>query len=173
VILEKPVLNLLSFESWHPGGWWVPWAGELRTLSASRGGKRAGAATTVEVGILTAELLSANGEHAQDNRLAPNIKIRIVSLHPELGKIPIFTGAIADLDTAHNFNKTTGEMRSVTTVTAADAVATLNNITRYGAVTPGGGGRETWAARIIRLAASATTPINLPQDDSPIVRYAI
>ena len=87
--------------------------------------------------------------------------------------VTIFTGRIHDLNSAYLLDKSTGATTTTVTITASDAVASHANVTRYGAVTEGGVERETWAARIIRLAASSVTEIEPPADDSPIVRYAI
>lgn len=170
MIHEQPITNLLAFESYDAAtATWIGWTGALRALGATRGGKRAGVTATVEVGILSAELVNA-GDPLQDARLAPNVPVRIIST---LNNEPIFTGKLVDLDVDYELDKSTGKTYSITKLAAADAVAAHNNTTRYGAVTDGGAGFESWANRIIRLAASSTTPINPPEDDDPIVRYAI
>lgn len=87
--------------------------------------------------------------------------------------VPVFTGRINDLATTYQLNKNTGEMTTFVNISATDAVSAHANTTRYGAVSAGGVGYETWASRVIRLATSSTATITPPADDSPIVRYGI
>lgn len=84
----------------------------------------------------------------------------------------IWTGVISDIETDYDIDKS-GDSVAYVHVSAVDAVSAHKANTRYGAVTDGGVGYERWAARINRLAASSTTPINPPGDDTPIVRYAV
>lgn len=88
---------------------------------------------------------------------------------------PIYTGRINDINTVTLLNKTTGVETDHVNLVAVDGIAALSNTTRYGAVTDGGAGYETWAHRIIRLADSAPAGVDVqaPADDSPIVRYQL
>lgn len=90
-----------------------------------------------------------------------------------LAPTPIFTGRIVDIDTRYQVDKSTGRKDTFVTISAADSVRDHANTTRYGAVTAGGVGYETWAQRIIRLSSSATTPVETPADDAPIQKYGI
>lgn len=87
--------------------------------------------------------------------------------------VPVFTGRIVDVDVDYAMDKSTGSFTTFVTISAADSVRAHAATTRYGAVTSGGAGFESWANRIIRLSTSSTTAINPPADDSPIVRYGI
>lgn len=71
----------------------------------------------------------------------------------------IFTGAVTDIqitpqkpDTRHRYE---------TALTAADTVATIAGITRYGAKANGTAGQEAWPARIASLMASTNVPYQL------------
>lgn len=86
---------------------------------------------------------------------------------------PVFTGRARGLRTEYELDKSTGSMDTFVTFSAVDAVSQHANTTRYGAVVEAGAGYETWAARIARLAGSSATPVELPTDDAPIVRYSL
>jgi hypothetical protein len=170
VIIESPVITVLTFQSYDAGtASWVTWTGDLNGVGATRGGKPSGVTATVDVGILSATLVNA-GDPITDSRLAPNVEVRLLSA---LSSEPVFTGRIIDLDVDYVLDKKTGVLTSYTTLVAGDAVVAHANTTRYGAVTAGGAGFESWANRVIRLATSSVTDINPPADDAPIVRYAI
>jgi hypothetical protein len=170
LILEQPVVAFLVFEtSDDDGDTWVEWTGALNTVESNRGGKRSGASSTVEVGTLTATLINA-GDPLDSEDLKPNVKVR---LRHRVTDDTVYTGRIVDLSTAYQLDKQTGETTTLVTLVTADAVRSHSAVTRYGAVTDGGAGFETWALRMNRLAASAMTDVNPPADDSPIVRYAI
>lgn len=170
MILEQPVINLIDLETQDPITFdWVPWLGSASVASVQRGGSRSGSNTTVDVGTLIVTLVNT-GDPLTDERLRPNLLVRLISVP---GGEPIFTGRIVDLDTLYRLNKITGELDTFVTLSAVDAVTAHVNTIRYGAVTPGGVGFESWAQRIIRLATSSVTAINPPEDDSPIVKYAI
>jgi hypothetical protein len=165
-VAEQAVLNFLAFEtSDDDGDTWVEWTGKLRELSSARGGKRAGATLTVELGTLTATLVNAD-----TTGLKPNVLLRFKH---RVTDDTVFTGRFVDLYTAHKLDKSTGKFTRLVTIVAADSVRSHAAVTRHGAVTSGGAGFETWAQRIARLASSAVTTVNAPADDSPIVRYAI
>lgn len=76
----------------------------------------------------------------------------------------IFTGSVTDMTiTPHR----PGERHSYTaTLTAADAVADIIGITRYGAKATSANGSETWTARVKRLFASAPNHEVIITDDS-------
>lgn len=169
MIVEQAVLNLLTFESSKNGTTWVEWTGSLQSIDSNRGGKRSGATSTVEVGTFNATLVNA-GDPLTTNALKPNLRIR---LRHRVSGDTVFTGRIVDLSSKYRVDKRTGKRTTLVTLTAADSVRSHSAVTRYGAVTAGGVGYETWAQRINRLVLSAQTSVNPPADDSPIVRYAI
>lgn len=169
MIAEQPVIEFLVFESSGDGESWDEWTGSLLNVSGTRGGLRSGATSTVEVGQLTFTLRNA-GDPIEDERLGPNLRVRV--RHRVTGDA-VFTGRILDIFTAYHVDKATGQTNTVVTVVAVDAVSAHAAVTRYGAVTPGGAGFETWSPRITRLAESAVTDVDVPPDDSPIVRYAL
>lgn len=170
MIQERAVLDFLLFEtSDDDGSTWVEWTGDLNSLDVSRGGERSGASSKVEVGTLSAVLINA-GDPLAGGELKPNAVVRL--RHRVTGDT-VYTGRLVDLSTVYRLDKQTGKTTTVVSFTAADSVRSHQAITRYGAVTAGGVGYETWAQRIIRLSASAVTDVNPPADDSPIVRYAI
>ena len=86
---------------------------------------------------------------------------------------PVFTGRVLDIITRFQIDKTTGEKTRFVTVTATDAVQSHSAKTRYGVLSDGDDGYESWASRIMRLAASSATEIQPPGDNSPIVRYSL
>lgn len=75
----------------------------------------------------------------------------------------VITAKIADVVDRSDLDKNTGKVRTFTTITAVDAVQIHANTQRYGAVTDGGGGFETWENRVNRLAASAQAPVRVPK----------
>ncbi len=170
MISETALAGFLELET-YIGGVWVPWLAKASSVEVNRGGKRNGATSTVDVGILTLVLVNA-GDPLAGGQLTPNMPARL-TLTTVTPALPIFTGNILDVDTAYALNKKTGKLSTYVTVTIVDAVAAHTNVTRYGAVTAGGAGYESWANRIIRLAASSTATINPPIDDNPIARYGI
>lgn len=168
MIAEHPLLGILTLETYDPDtAAWTAWTPDLNQTTIQRGGARNGPTTTVEPGILTARLVNA-GDPLAGSTLRPNLPLRI-----RAGEEPIFTGRIHDLATTYELDKSSGELTTFVSISASDAVASLANTIRYGAVTDGGIGFETWAQRINRLALSAVTTVDPPGDDSPIVRYSL
>lgn len=92
---------------------------------------------------------------------------------PPLPGTIIWAGLTNDFVTSYDLDKSTGEMNTFTALTAIDAVGVHAATPRYGAVTPGGVGYTTWALRLAALATSASTPVTVPVDNAPIVRYSI
>lgn len=148
---------------------WTERTGALNNLSVQRGGGRAGASSTVEVGTLSGDLIN-EGDPAEEPGWKPNLIVRL--RHRTTGST-VFTGRVVDIFVSYKLDKQSGKSTTIVTFTAADSVRSHSAITRFGAVTDGGVGYESWAQRIIRLAASSATEVNPPADDSPIVRYAI
>lgn len=170
MISESPVLNLLELDIWDAAtGTWMPTLARAKSVGGQRGSTKAGASATVDVGTLTATFVDVGDQLTAT--LKPNMRVRIGLPGPPF--VAFYTARILDLDTVYRLNKRTAKTTTLVTLVAVDAVSNHANITRYGAVTPGSVGYETWANRIIRLAESSATPINPPTDDNPIVRYAI
>lgn len=203
MINERDVLSLLRFDTFDADTQsWVAWAGGLNSLDIQRGGQRSGVTTTVESGLLTATLVNT-ANPLTDDRVKPNVPVRVVTPYTSFadfnaqyegqdfgdfntlwaGKsfgqfnaaylplIPVFTGQVMDIASTFSFDKATGEKTRFVVFTATDAVRPHTSTKRFGAVS--GVGSESWAQRIIRLSSSATTDVETPADDSPIVRYAI
>lgn len=188
MITEEPVIRFLSAEILTPeGGFllgrsrldvddlgdgdeeltWTPYAGFATSVSADRGGKRAGVVNTVDVGTLTIVLLDA-GDPDDTPNMTPNTPVRLISV---VTGEPVFTGSISDIDMIHEIDKTTNRIRTYVTIQATDNVQTHANTIRYGAIVSGG--FERWEARIVRLAGSSQAPIDPPVVDAPIVRYSL
>lgn len=194
MITEKALLNILALEVYT--GVWKPITADLRSVSIQRGGKRRGITNTVEVGTLACSLVNTE-DPLKGGTLKPNQAIRLkmrdtprghFEPQPPVGGVPqpdrwvedpplvgtrIWSGLINDVDASYLLNKSTNKLTTIVSITAVDAVAAHASITRYGAVVEGGAGFETWAQRITRLASSAVTPVTVPVDDAPIVRYSI
>ena len=164
-MIERPVADLLKFQRLDLAtSLWEDFTGILTGVNVRRGGVSA-----VDVGTLDASL-EVDEDPLQQGVLKPNQSVRLVMASTE---VPVFTGTILDVDVQRVRDAAVQAERLVATVTCVDAVAVLGSRTRYGAVTSGGAGFESWANRIIRLAASSPTDVELPEDDSPIVIYSI
>lgn len=187
MITEGPVLPLIRAEILTPtGGFilgrsrlgvddlgngdeeiqWKDYLAVARTAKVQRGGKRAGVGKTMNVGTLNITLVNA-GDPDDDPAMTPNTPIRIRSVGGQV----IYTGVMQDIDLTYSLDKATGEMHTFVTIVAADAVQQHANTTRYGAIAPDG--YERWESRIARLALSSQAPVNPPQYDEPIVKYAL
>jgi len=77
---------------------------------------------------------------------------------------PEFTGTVSDIYQSVEYDKSTNEEHIFTTVQAVDAVQSLANTDRYGAIATSGAGYQTWADRIQQLATSSFVPIDAPAD---------
>lgn len=162
---DQPVLNLLKFQRLNSAtSVWDDFASSLLNVSVTRGG-----VTTVDVGTLTA-VLEVDSDPLQSGLLVPNQPVRIIVTATST---PIFTGTILDVDVNRVRDTSTRSDYLEATVTAVDAVAALGSLTVDGAVNDDGSGFESWANRIIRLAASSPTDVEMPADDSPVVIYSI
>lgn len=164
-MIEQPVLNLLKFQRFDlVNSVWDDFTAELTQVTANRGGT-----TAVDVGTLTA-VMTVDVDPLQSGVLKPNQQVRLVLRD---SGIALFTGSILDVDVQRIRDEAIQSDYLQATVTVVDAVAVLGSKTRYGAVVEGGVGFESWAQRIIRLAASSPSDVELPEDDSPITIYSI
>lgn len=75
--------------------------------------------------------------------------------------VPEFTGNISDLSQSPSYDAN-GVKQTFTTITAVDAIASLANTDRYGAISASGAGYQSWEDRIAQLASSSLVPVNLP-----------
>lgn len=168
MISEKNLIDFVDLEVWNPDlDAWETWVSELHTLNINRGGYRSRISTAMEPGLSLAIFINA-GDPLNDSRLQPNLPVRVTALGE-----PLFTARIQDLETTYELDKTTGELTTYVNLISADAIAAHNATRRYGAVTDGGIGYETWAQRINRLASSSVMPWEPPEDDTPTVKYSI
>lgn len=151
-MVDLASIELLTFQMWD--GSWDDWTGSVSSVSIRRGG-----GVTVDVGTMTVTLVRDDDPLAED-AILPGQPVRIV-LHGT--STPIFTGLVQDAAVGI-VRDGGGITRNAVTITAVDAVASHSKNTRYGAVTDGGVGHETFVARITRLAASSDTPVSLPTE---------
>lgn len=167
MIVEQPVITLLRFEVWDYGTRsWRDLKTKATSITIKRGGSRNGASTTMDVGTLEAVLFGAI-DLATETALKPNSPIRVVRLGTNSG--PEFTGTISDIAQTIQLDPTTGTKSTYTSLYAVDAVQSLANTDRFGALSGNGLGYETWPDRITRLAGSALVPVNLPSREDKIV----
>lgn len=153
----KPTIDLLTVQLFDST--WNDWTGTTASISIQRGG-----AVTVDVGTMTLVLVREDDPLA-DDAIVPGQPIRVVRYGTSN---PIFTGVVQDADVSI-LRDEGGLVRNQITVVAVDAVASHAKNTRYGAVSSGGAGHETWVQRITRLATSSETPVSLPTE--PDVPY--
>lgn len=122
-------------------------------ITVTRGGAASGPVVSPGTGTLAASFIDGPDPLA-DPAVRPGRVIRLTA-----DGEPLFTGQIRDL--ALEDRKTDGRLLS--TITAADAMASVVNTRRYGAVSDTG--QERWHERISRLAQSAQTLVNVPAQE--------
>ncbi len=152
-----PSIELVTLQLWDAG--WDDWTDTVVSISIQRGG-----AVTVDVGVMTV-VLARQDDPLADDAILPGQPVRVVRKGTSDA---IFTGVVQDADVGI-VRDGGGQTRNGITVVAVDAVASHVKNTRYGAVTDGGVGHETWVARVTRLAASSDTPVSLPTE--PVTPY--
>lgn len=135
-----------------------------------RGGNRSGLGIQTDVGLMTFRLYNDEDPMA-DGTFQPGQAIQAVTTAGG-PPVPIFTGRVVDVDSAYPLNKQTGQRRTFTTITVADAVNVHTSTPRYGVTVPMPG-YETFEARIQRLAGSAQAPIVAPSVGGPREVYAL
>lgn len=188
MIIEQPVIELIDVEILTPvGGFilgksflniddlgdpatdlvWSTYLADATSVKITRGGRRSGLATTMQVGTLDMTLVNA-GDPADNPFVKPNSPIRVRAKGSD---VPLFTGVILDVDMEEQLDKAKNVLTDFITISAVDAVQVHANTNRYGAVS--GVGFEGWEARIARLAASSLAPINPPSVNEPIVKYSL
>ncbi|AVR56163.1 minor tail protein [Microbacterium phage Naby] len=140
------------------------------SVSIRRGGARTGLGIKTDVGICTFDLLDAENPMA-GGTFAPGQEIRVVSRDRAGELVELFTGRVVDVAAAYPMNKSTGKLRTVTRITAADAVKVHGETPRYGVTIAAG--FETFEARISRLAGSALAPVTAPVEGAPREVYAL
>lgn len=151
-MVDLASIDLLTFQIWDSE--WVDWSGTVSSIGIQRGGS-----VTVDVGQMTVVLVRSDDPLA-DESILPGQPVRVVRYGTTN---PIFTGVVRDA--AVGIVKDGGGLtRNGITVVAEDAVASHTKNTRYGAVTDGGVGHETFVARVTRLATSSDTTVSLPTE---------
>lgn len=184
VITERPLLAKVAVQimdttstfilnaSWLDGGArlgatsaapWVSVTADVTNISSRRGGVRDGLTVRNKPGLLSITLRDT----LPDPRYSPYNRDMPMRLCVNIGTDavpvwhPLFTGRIADV-TSQQVAMPNGPPEYFTTVTALDAVASHDEITRYGAMPESGS--ESFRSRIARLAQSAKEAVVLPVD---------
>lgn len=124
------------------------------TISCRRGGQSEGGALRIEVGTLSATLLDVASDTVR-----PGQRVQLAS-RGTWGTDPLFTGRVAAI-VVSEFRDDDGQWHTRTTLSAADAVADLAAITRYGALVEDGQAVESIPARLTRLIASAPSSLTI------------
>lgn len=156
---DLATIDLLTVQLYDSG--WQDWTGTTSSISIRRGGQ-----VTVDVGTMTLVLVRDDDPLA-DDAIMPGQQIRVVRYGTST---PIFTGAVQDASVGI-IRDNGGLVRNQITVVAVDAVASHAKNTRYGAITDGGVGHETFVARVTRLATSSDTTVSLPSEPSPALAW--
>lgn len=120
------------------------------TVSCRRGGTGEGSALRIEVGTLTATLLDA-----PSSLVRPGQRVRL-ALKGDFIDASLFTGRVTAISLSE-FRDDAGVWHTRTTLSAADAVADLAAVTRYGALVEAGQAVESIPSRLARLIGSAPT----------------
>jgi hypothetical protein len=115
-----------------------------------------------QVGVVLVDAVSASGLQTASVNAVQSVNIAQVEVWTDDELQPEFTGTIADLSQTVNFDKATGQKEVFTTISAVDAVQSLANTDRFGAVSASGVGYQPWADRIAQLSTSALVPVQLP-----------
>lgn len=140
-------------------------------LRIRRGGSRSGLGIQTDVGLMSFRLYN-DEDPMNAGTYQPGQTIRALAT-PDVGApVAIFTGRVVDVDSSYPLNKQTGERRTYTTITVADAVKVHTTTPRYGVVVPAPG-FETFEDRIQRLSASAQAAIVAPTVGGPREVYAL
>lgn len=143
--------------------------GHATNATIRRGGSRTGLGIKTDAGILTFQLLNAHDPLAGGD-LQPGQLVRAVSRDGAGYLSELFTGRVVDVASNYVLNKSTGRLRSIVTVTVADAVKIHAETPRYGVQLSAG--FETFESRIGRLAGSALAPVEAPAEGAPREVYA-
>lgn len=147
---------------------WVPIEAEARYVGTHRGGSQDGVAATMQVGTATVELVNP-----PPRPIRPSTPIRI---RTETGTV-LFTGTVENQTTAYERRSVAGfrETITVSIISAVDAVNTLANTMRYGAVVETSTGDdedtttfsyETFEARADRLMRRTGLPYEIAPNDT-------
>lgn len=146
-------------------GLWRELNGQLIGASVDRGSSSTGASETLRVGTSNLTLFG-DVDLGIDTVVRPNSAIRI--RHRETGSVA-YTGTIIDATQSFSWSDDKSERFTHTYVSTADAVQALGNTPRYGAVAPGGAGRQSWGERIAQLNESATVDIGQVRDNEKVL----
>lgn len=138
---------------------WTDYVGEATQIEVRRGGRREGVTVINELGTLTATFKGLEVT-SSDSPFIADMPLRLLA-YSNGQWLPVFTGEIRDI-TIERIPLPNGRLETFTTVTAVDAVASHDEITRYGAMPPSG--FETFRDRISRLRSSAKRSVALPSN---------
>lgn len=142
---------------------WAEWTAATSAITISRGGTLDGITIRNNPGMATLTIHDVDIARSVIPEFYREQPIRITSITPA-GEHRIFTGWVREVEQHYGgFHPGTQKPRTSLTVTAVDAVARHDEVTRYGAISNLTG--ETLAQRITRLRASSTAPIEIPTDD--------
>jgi hypothetical protein len=166
-ILGRGKLNIDTLGPGSSALQWVSYLAKGTRLNSVRGGKRSGVTNTMEVGTLSI-VLRETGISVDDGNLIPNTPIRFIAAG---SSAPFFTGTISDIDYAYEYDKGNNVIVKFTTISAVDAVQSLANTVRYGALSPSG--NESWEDRMNRLFSSALVPVSIPAVAGPATKYTL
>lgn len=146
---------------------------ELLAVDIDRGGKRkpsGGAKVDVGVASITT---SADLDLSYTSEIRPGSQLLV--RHFGGGNVVKFTGWISDIDQRHELDRTSGKIRTVTTITAVDAVSEAQRQIIYGRTTSAG--FETWQNRMRNLQSRTNLTLsgqeNVPLHAIPGARYAV
>lgn len=139
---------------------WTDFAGEATQIDVKRGGRREGVTVINEMGTLTATFKGLTITSV-DSPFIQGSPMRLLVLTNGQW-LPVFTGEIRDISIDRIPIPSARRVETFTTVTAVDAVASHDEITRYGAIPASG--FESFRDRINRLRASAVKPVELPSN---------
>lgn len=143
---------------------WQEIIAPITEISVTRGVQASGPSLTAQVGTLTARAVNALNPRATGMRHGTPVKL----IHWPTRTV-IYTGVITDLTVTPH--KPGGPIQYEVEFTAADNVARLSAITRYGAKSDTADGYESWLDRLDRLVRSAPSLVyNLDSRDvNPMV----
>lgn len=142
---------------------WTDWTDRVMNITLDRGGKVNDLVHRNAVGTLSVSLrdISLNTDMPE---FLPGQRIRLMHVNGEQ-RYPLFNGEIREIEMAQLPNKPGKLPVKVLQIAAVDAMRSLNETTRYGAMPETGS--ETFAERITRLAQTAHVPMALPDPAIP------
>jgi hypothetical protein len=113
-------------------------------------------------------IASVDTQTVNTDRAIFNFTIMQLAIWDNGRQRPEFTGAISDIFQSVEYDKSTNQKHTYTTVQAVDSVQSLANTDRYGVIASSGAGYQTWADRIQQLSEAALVPIDAPVDGDTV-----